>query len=123
MLEAREADNSPPEATLSRRAKSYSDFYEIATAQFANNNGSKKKKDGVRRRGKDKTSWEALMIPDSLAALSLDTTEEIVHDDLLRDQLLEASQQEYLYVLLKYTAPFCLPPTDAQEDSIMINSL
>lgn len=79
--------NSPPEATLARRAKSYSDFYDIVREQLSKD-GPKKK----RRRRRDKT-WEALALPE--AGSTVDPYENPLFDDL-QDELLEASQQEYL---------------------------
>jgi conserved oligomeric Golgi complex subunit 3 len=45
--EAAEKDNSPPKATVARRAKSYSDFYDIVTAHL------KKEKELERKKSKE----------------------------------------------------------------------
>jgi hypothetical protein len=80
--------NSPPEPTLSRRAKSYSDFYDIVKAQLSSHAPKKKRK--RRRSGR---TWEALAVPESVAA-SLPAEEG--YDETLGPELLRASQQEYL---------------------------
>lgn len=72
-----------------RRAKSYSDLYDIVTAQTSRG-GFKKK----RRRKGHNAAWEALAIPDPPA----DLPEGDLYGDILEDELLEASQQEYTYV-------------------------
>jgi hypothetical protein len=89
-------DNSPPEPTLSRRAKSYSDFYDIVKAQLSSHDGKKK-----RRRRRGGRSWEALALPESVTA-SLPAEEE-GYDEELEKELLRASQQEYLFVALWHT--------------------
>jgi hypothetical protein len=89
-------DNSPPEPTLSRRAKSYSDFYDIVKAQLASHDAKKKRK--RRRSGR---SWEALALPESVTA-SLPVEEE-GYDEELERELLRASQQEYLFVTMWHT--------------------
>lgn len=90
LAEERDDHNTPPEATVVRRAKSYSDLYDIVTAQTSRG-GSKKK----RRRKGHNAAWEALAIPDPPA----DLPEGDLYGDILEDELLEASQQEYTYVL------------------------
>ncbi|KAK1829389.1 oligomeric Golgi complex subunit 3 [Podospora conica] len=87
LAEERDDPNTPPEATLVRRAKSYSDLYDIVAAQTARG-GSKKK----RRRKPQNATWEALALPDPPADLS----EGDLYGDILEDELLEASQQEYI---------------------------
>lgn len=91
LFEGQEDANSPPESTLSRRAKSYSDFYEIVKAQLSDH-GTKKK----RKRRRSGRGWEALAVAES-ATTSLPVAEES-DDDALEKELLRASQQEYLYV-------------------------
>lgn len=91
-LDDQEDTNSPPEPTLSRRAKSYSDLYDIVTARISRH-GPKKK----RKRRRCARSWEALAVPDSVTA-RLPREEEEGHDDALETELLRASQQEYLCV-------------------------
>ncbi|KAK3317860.1 Sec34-like family-domain-containing protein [Cercophora scortea] len=97
LFEDTEDANSPPQATLSRRAKSYSDFYDIATAQLTTStHGSKKK----RRRRPNTNAWEALSL--SISELhtgpsaAADDDDADNHDVALTGALLEASQQEYL---------------------------
>ncbi|KAK0625245.1 Sec34-like family-domain-containing protein [Bombardia bombarda] len=90
LFEVHEDTNSPPQATLIRRAKSYSDFYDIATAQLSKSPPSKKK----RRRRQNNDTLEALAIPENHAVLPTD--KEIIAHDALRGELLEASLQEYL---------------------------
>ena len=103
LFEDQEDANSPPEPTLSRRAKSYSDFYDIVKAQLSTNAPKKKRK---RRRGDH--SWEALAVPESaMAGLQ---EEEEGYDDALGKELLRASQQEYLFVAIQLNpAPTSLP--------------
>ncbi|KAL2171785.1 hypothetical protein VTG60DRAFT_1783 [Thermothelomyces hinnuleus] len=88
LFEDQKDADSPPEPTLSRRAKSYSDFYDIARAQLAVHAPKKKRK----RRRSDR-SWEALAVPDSAAA-SL-PEEEGDYNGTLGKELIRASQQEY----------------------------
>ncbi|KAL2117441.1 hypothetical protein VTJ04DRAFT_7101 [Mycothermus thermophilus] len=82
-------DDSPPEPTVTRRAMSYSDLYDIAKAQTTSH--------GPRKRIKKKQtgrSWEALDAPDSVTARLPPEPEP--YDDALQKELLRASQQEYL---------------------------
>ncbi|KAL2163479.1 hypothetical protein VTH06DRAFT_5537 [Thermothelomyces fergusii] len=88
LFEDRKDADSPPEPTLSRRAKSYSDFYDIVRAQLAVHAPKKKRK----RKGGDRR-WEALAVPDSAAA-SL-PEEEGGYDGAVGKELIRASQQEY----------------------------
>ncbi|KAH8196663.1 hypothetical protein TruAng_009187 [Truncatella angustata] len=84
-----DASNDPPEATLTRRAKSYSDFYHVVRAQLSKDAKRRRKK---RRDDRDR-SFEAL----SLVKPEDDTNRRInAPDTPIDDQLLEASQQEYL---------------------------
>ena len=91
LLEDREDANSPPQATLARRAKSYSDFYDIVTARLPKP-GPKKK----RRKRPGGCAWEGLDLPALPADLDLAAEEDDGDGDQERDLLL-ASQQEYLY--------------------------
>ncbi|KAL2023704.1 hypothetical protein VTK56DRAFT_1418 [Thermocarpiscus australiensis] len=89
LFEDQEDVNSPPDPTLSRRAKSHSDFYDIVRAQLSGHGPKKRRK--KRRSGR---SWEALAVPESVTT-SLPAEEE-GYDDVLEKELLRASQQEYL---------------------------
>ncbi|KAK4653700.1 Golgi transport complex subunit 3 [Podospora pseudocomata] len=91
LFEDQEDTNSPPEPTLSRRAKSYSDFYDIVKAQIGGKPHHKKKKGRRIRHGR---TWEALGVPESVAAKL--PVEQDAHDAELDKELLEASQQEFL---------------------------
>ncbi|KAL7619808.1 Golgi transport complex subunit 3 [Parahypoxylon ruwenzoriense] len=88
LFEEPETAIDPPEATLTRRAKSYSDFYHVVRAQLSKDAAAKKR----RKKAKER-SLEALMVkgigdeaedqrPPQLASLG--------------SELIEASQQEYL---------------------------
>ncbi|KAL1836247.1 hypothetical protein VTJ49DRAFT_5394 [Mycothermus thermophilus] len=83
-------DNSPPEPTVARRAKSYSDLYGMARAQVPGHDTRKrsKRKQGGR-------TWEALAVPESVTA-SLPAEPE-PYDDALQKELLRASQRELYY--------------------------
>ena len=83
-----EKDDGPPEATIARRAKSYSDFYDVVKAQIEKDAGKR------RRRRKKDSNFDALALGGS-AAISSRQDEPIL--DLYNDELLEASQQEYTY--------------------------
>ncbi|KAI1805634.1 Sec34-domain-containing protein [Daldinia bambusicola] len=78
----------PPEATLSRRAKSYSDFYHVVRAQLSKDAGAKKK----RKKGKER-GLEALMV-ERIDTFARDR--QLHRLSSLDDELIEASQQEYL---------------------------
>ncbi|KAK4154397.1 Sec34-like family-domain-containing protein [Chaetomidium leptoderma] len=93
LFEDQEDAHSPPEPTLSRRAKSYSDFYDIVKAQLSSH-GPKKSRRRMRRRQSGR-GWEALAVPESVTA-RLPGEEEEGYDDALDKELLRASQQEYL---------------------------
>lgn len=97
LLEDPQDNNDPPEPALARRAKSYSDFYHVVRAQLAKD-AHKKRED--RKRRKDK-SLEALMIAanvDNWLAANVDNMPVPRRPvlDQYNDQLLEASQHEYL---------------------------
>ncbi|KYK54738.1 Sec34-like family protein [Drechmeria coniospora] len=99
VFEEIEDTNTPPEATLTKRAASYSDFYHVVKTQLA--------KDGLGHRtskgSKRDRSWDALMLSHESLATShhgVDGVEGIDDTasaaDSLDDQLLEASQEQYL---------------------------
>ncbi|KAK2003968.1 Sec34-like family protein [Colletotrichum falcatum] len=79
--------NTPPEATVLRRASSYSDFYRVVRAQLARDEQKKK-----RRRRRDKT-WEALDIAADITGSKAGPYQVL---GLHGEELLETSQQEYL---------------------------
>lgn len=90
LLEEPEASNDPPEPTLSRRAKSYSDFYHVVRAQLS--------KDAAKKRPKKKTkkreiSMEALMITKPEYDLP---SRAAPPENPLDEQLLQASQHDFL---------------------------
>ncbi|KAK1498300.1 Sec34-like family protein [Colletotrichum tamarilloi] len=87
IFEEIEDRNTPPEAEVLRRAKSYSDFYHVVRAQLAKDEQHKR-----RRRKKEKT-WDALDIATDVAESK--TGPRPVHRQY-EGELLEASQQEYL---------------------------
>ncbi|KAJ4292998.1 Golgi transport complex subunit 3 [Collariella sp. IMI 366227] len=89
LFEDQEDANSPPEPSLSRRANSYSDFYDIVKAQLSSHDAKKLRK---RRRGDRR--WEALALPDSVTAGLQEEDEG--YDDSLDKELLCASQQDFL---------------------------
>lgn len=92
VFEELEDTNDPPEPTIVRRAASYSDFYHVVQAQLA--------KDGQLRRKKRPTktdrTWEALMLK---AGDEVDQRYKVPEplDEAFENQLIEDSQQEYLY--------------------------
>ncbi|KAK4198799.1 putative conserved oligomeric Golgi complex component 3, partial [Triangularia verruculosa] len=92
LFEDQEDTNCPPEPTLSRRAKSYSDFYDIVKAQLGGKSQQKKKKKG--RRIRNDRTWDALAVPESVRTKL--PVEQGAHDAELDKELLEASQQEFL---------------------------
>jgi hypothetical protein len=91
LFEDHEDANSPPQPTLSQRAKSYSDFYDIVRSQLPSHGPRKK-----RERRRSGRGWEGLALPDSVTARL--PAEKEVPDDGLERELLQASQQEYLCV-------------------------
>ncbi|ELQ43900.1 hypothetical protein OOU_Y34scaffold00126g103 [Pyricularia oryzae Y34] len=87
-------DDSPPEPALSRRAKSYSDFYDIVREHLADNTPKKSKK----RKQKKQRSLEGLAVPESAQSQTLVTGDGPFDADAwreLEDELLQASQGEY----------------------------
>ncbi|KAK4192187.1 putative conserved oligomeric Golgi complex component 3 [Podospora australis] len=96
LFEDHEDNNSPPEPTLSRRAKSYSDFYEIVKAQLGSTDQQQQQLKKRRRKRTDR-KWEALAVPESaMATLSLEEDDTHQVDADLDKTLLQASQQEFL---------------------------
>lgn len=58
LLEEPEQDNGPPQATVARRAKSYSDFYDIVTAHLKKERDQQKEKLKKRPREHVKTELD-----------------------------------------------------------------
>ncbi|KAL0939690.1 golgi complex component [Colletotrichum truncatum] len=87
IFEEIEDTNTPPEATVLRRANSYSDFYHVVRAQLAKDEHKKR-----RKRRKDK-SWDALDVAAQVHDASVNRRPVL---DQYDEELLEASQQEYL---------------------------
>lgn len=87
-----ENTNTPPEAAVIRRASSYSDFYRVVQEQLSKDGRPQRKKsDKWNRR------WEALDLPDSSAEADGPQSAESKNLESYDEQLLDASQQEYLY--------------------------
>ncbi|KAL2752097.1 hypothetical protein ACRALDRAFT_1083664 [Sodiomyces alcalophilus JCM 7366] len=88
-----QATHTPPEATVARRAKSYSDFYHVVRSQLAKDSHKKKREEDQRKRRKDRKTLEALNV-----AVNLDDAVFSPKPILTQyeDRLLEASQQDYL---------------------------
>lgn len=100
VFEEIENTNTPPEPTLIRRAVSYSDFYHVVKAQLSKDGTLKRKK----KSGRKDRSLEALMLgPAADKASQPETT--LASFDAFDDQLLEDSQQEYLYAHMAYVTP------------------
>ncbi|EMR69779.1 putative sec34-like family protein [Eutypa lata UCREL1] len=87
LYEEPQASNDPPEPTLTRRAKSYSDFYHVVRAQLSKDAAKKK-----RRKSKEK-SLDALLIEKPEDGIRRREAPQLKNLD---DELLETSQQEYL---------------------------
>ncbi|KAI0024080.1 Sec34-like family protein [Xylariomycetidae sp. FL0641] len=87
LYEEPEAPVGPPEPTLTRRAKSYSDFYHVVRAQLSKDAAAKKK----RRKSKGK-NMEALMVYNPEETLPC---REMPSSKSMDSKLLDASQQEY----------------------------
>ncbi|KAI0007294.1 Sec34-like family protein [Xylariaceae sp. FL0662B] len=85
LLEEPETPIGPPEPTLTRRAKSYSDFYHVVRAQLA--------KDKKRRKKTRERNLDALMVEKPEVAVRRRKSPQLECPD---DELLEASQHEYL---------------------------
>ncbi|ROT35825.1 Sec34-like family protein [Sodiomyces alkalinus F11] len=91
-----EARRSPPEATVARRAKSYSDFYHVVRSQLAKDSQKKKQKkreEDQRKRRKDRKTLEALNLAANVDDVVFPPKPILTQYD---DRLLEASQQDYL---------------------------
>lgn len=73
--------SGPPEATIARRAKSYSDFYDAATSYLTKETKGAKSKDNV----------EALVFKSTPRTRG-------VRFERLEDDLLDASHEEFQYV-------------------------
>ena len=78
--EATDKDNGPPKATVARRAKSYSDFYEVVTAHL-----KKEKEKELERKSSRENIGNELEFAEWYSGVN--------------DELLEASHDEYKYVL------------------------
>ncbi|KAI1082405.1 Sec34-like family protein [Whalleya microplaca] len=85
LLEEPDTPIGPPEPTLTRRAKSYSDFYHVVRAQLS--------KDKKRRKKTRERNLDALMVEKPEAALRSRKLPQLTSPD---NELLEASQNEYL---------------------------
>lgn len=86
-----ENTNTPPEATLTRRASSYSDFYDITKAHTSKDEYHKRK--NIIRKERQ---WEALMLSeDASKCKSLENVNDYNVKDTLDEQLRGASQEEY----------------------------
>ncbi|KAI5466859.1 Sec34-like family-domain-containing protein [Mariannaea sp. PMI_226] len=83
-----ENSNDPPEPSILRRASSCSDFYRLVQQELPNDGREARKKGGKWNRG-----WEALDLPDSLSEPEDQESTSLASYD---EQLLDASQQEYL---------------------------
>ncbi|KAJ4235614.1 Golgi transport complex subunit 3 [Fusarium solani] len=83
-----ENTNTPPEPTVIRRASSYSDLYRVAQEQLSKDGRPRHKKTD-----KNNRAWEALLLPDSSVEAELHEPKGLESYD---EQLLDASQQEYL---------------------------
>lgn len=86
-----ENTNTPPEAAVIRRASSYSDFYRVVQEQLSKDGRPQRKKSDKWNRG-----WEALDLPDSGAEAESPQSAESKNLQSYDEQLLDASQQEYL---------------------------
>ena len=92
LLEELEDSNTPAEPILRPRASSYSDFYHTVRTQVAKDAQRKKRQDTEKRR-RDRTR-EALALEGKAENIQLIRKPTLEHYD---DQLLDASQQDYLY--------------------------
>lgn len=84
-----EDTDTPPEPTVLRRASSYSDFYRVVKEQLSKGTRPRPKKTDKHSR-----AWEALTLPDSSQELE---KHDAISLESYDEQLLDASQQEYLY--------------------------
>ena len=86
LFEENSGIKGPPKATLARRAKSYSDFYEVAVEY-------------LKREAKNTIPKDVLETFDSKA----DKIPSGLQFEDLEDELLDASQEEYQYVSIAIT--------------------
>ncbi|KAM3533400.1 hypothetical protein MY4038_003293 [Beauveria bassiana] len=81
--------SGPPEASVLRRAASYADH---RSAQKVNHHGATRK----RQTGRQSRNWEALFLSTDARHTPKLYTADLQTNKILNEQLLEASQQEYL---------------------------
>jgi hypothetical protein len=93
-----EDTDTPPEPTVIRRANSYSDFYRVVKEQLSKDARPRPKKIDKKSR-----AWEALFLPDS--SNDVDAHEPSTFESF-DEQLLDASQQQYLYASCASSHPF-----------------
>lgn len=84
-----EDNDTPPEPSVLRRASSYSDFYRVVREQLSKDDRPRRRKVDRENRG-----WEALMLPESTTRAEILDPKSLESPD---DQMLDASQQEYMY--------------------------
>lgn len=85
-------EDTPPEPTLSRRAQSFSDFYDIVRAELAKDAATTTaKKNKKSKSGKKDRNWDALALTGGEYILDDDAA----LFDAFQDELLDAGQQEY----------------------------
>ncbi|KAI0836041.1 Sec34-like family protein [Hypoxylon sp. FL0890] len=89
LYEEPETTIDPPEPTLNRRAKSYSDFYHVVRAQLSKDAAAAKK----RRRKARERNLDALMVEELDKA---NTHQGLRQLESLDSELIESSHQEYL---------------------------
>lgn len=92
VLEELEHTNDPPEPTLSRRAASYSDFYDVVKAELHKQSQRRPRRKADRR----SRHWEALTLFNESSEAFHYAQEDAGSTKLLDDRLLEESQREYL---------------------------
>ncbi|KAF4961913.1 hypothetical protein FSARC_9989 [Fusarium sarcochroum] len=88
LYEEIEDTDTPPEPTVIRRASSYSDFYRVVKEHL-----SKDAKPQPTKIDKKSRAWEALLLPDSSREVETHEPSSLESYD---EQLLDASQQEYI---------------------------
>ena len=91
LYEDREDSNSPPQATLIPRAKSYSNFYDIAPARLSKQPSKKDR----RRKNNIHSQLEALTLCPPQTGLEDAGEEDEIDHGTSSEELLRASQQEY----------------------------
>ena len=82
----------PPEPELLRRAASYSDFYHVVRAQIHKDNRRR------RKTAKKDRAWEALLLSEKADETRYAQSKPTLVTSLPQADLLETSQQEYMYV-------------------------